>query len=54
MFIFKTKKKKNEKMKRECQDYKKLFESTKKRSNKLFFSKLILKYKNTIKKIKKT
>ena len=36
--------------KREYQDYKKLFESIKKRSKKLYFSKLILKYKNNIKK----
>ena len=41
-------------MKKEFQDYKNLFESIKKRSKKLFFSKLILKYKNNIKKIKKT
>ena len=32
------------------EDYKKLFESIKKRSKKLYFSKLILKYKNNIKK----
>ena len=36
------------KMKKECQDYKKIFESIKKK--KLYFSKLILKYKNNIKK----
>ena len=36
--------------KREYQDYKKFFESIKKRSKKLYFSKLILKYKNNIKK----
>ena len=43
-------KKINEKTKKEYQDYKKLFESIKKRSKKLYFSKLILKYKNNIKK----
>ena len=42
--------KRNEKTKKEYQDYKKLFESIKKRSKKLYFSKLILKYKNNIKK----
>ena len=43
-------KKRNEKTKKEYQDYKKLFESIKKRSKKLYVSKLILKYKNKIKK----
>ena len=44
-------KKRNEKKKKkEYQDYKKLFESIKKLSKKLFFSKLILKYKSNIKK----
>ena len=43
-------KKRNEKTKKEYQDYKKLFESIKKQSKKLHFSKLILKYKNNIKK----
>ena len=43
-------KKRNEKTKKEYQDYKKLFESIKKRSKKLYFIKLILKYKNNIKK----
>ena len=43
-------KKRNEKTKKEHQDYEKLFESIKKRSKKLYFSKLILKYKNNIKK----
>ena len=43
-------KKRNEKTKKEYEDYKKLFESIKKRSKKLYFSKLILKYKNNIKK----
>ena len=43
-------KKRNEKTKKEYQDYKKLFESIKKRSKKLYFSNLILKYKNNIKK----
>ena len=43
-------KKRNEKTKKEYQDYKKLFESIKKRSKKLYFSKLILKHKNNIKK----
>ena len=43
-------KKRNEKTKKEYQDYKKLFESIKKWSKKLNFSKLILKYKNNIKK----
>ena len=38
------------KQKKEYQDYKKLFESIKKRSKKSYFSKLILKYKNNIKK----
>ena len=32
-------------MKKEYEDYKKFFESIKKRSNKFYFSKLILKYK---------
>ena len=40
----------NEKTKKEYQDYKKLFESIKKRSKKMYFSKQILKYKNNIKK----
>ena len=40
----------NDKTKKEYQDYKNLFESIKKRSKKLYFSKLILKYKNNIKK----
>ena len=43
-------KKRNEKTKKEYQDYKKLFESIKKRSKKFYVSKLILKYKNKIKK----
>ena len=43
-------KKINEKTKKEYQDYKKLFESIKKRSKKMYFSKQILKYKNNIKK----
>ena len=43
-------KKWNEKTKREYQDYKKLFESIKKWSKKLHFSKLILKYQSNIKK----
>ena len=43
-------KKRNEKTKKVYQDYKNLFESIKKRSKKLYFSKLILKYKNNIKK----
>ena len=38
------------KKRKKYQDYKKLFESIKKRSKKLYFSKLILKYKNDIKK----
>ena len=42
--------KRNEKTKKEYQDYKKAFESIKKQSKKLYFSKLILKYKNNIKK----
>ena len=46
----KFKKKRNEKTKKEYKDYKKLFESIKKRSKKLYFSKLILKYKYNIKK----
>ena len=50
MFAFKVFKKRNEKPKKEYQDYKKLFESIKKRSKKLHFSKLLLKYKNNIKK----
>ena len=40
----------NDKTKKEYQDHKNLFESIKKRSKKLYFSKLILKYKNNIKK----
>ena len=43
-------KKLNEKTKKEYQDYKKIFEYIKKWSKKLYFSKLILKYKNNIKK----
>ena len=43
-------KKLNEKTKKEYQDYKKLFEYIKKRSKKSHFSKVILKYKNNIKK----
>ena len=43
-------KKRNGKTKKEYQDYKKLFESIKKWSKKLHFSKLILKYKNNIRK----
>ena len=43
-------KKRNGKTKKEYQDYKKLFESIKKQSKKLYFSKLILKYQNNIKK----
>ena len=39
-------KKRSEKTKKEYEDYKKLFESIKKRSKKLYFSELILKYKN--------
>ena len=46
----KLKKKKKWKTKKEYQDYKKLFESIKKQSKKQCFSKLILKYKNNIKK----
>ena len=38
------------KTKKEYQDYKKLFEYINKRSKKLYFSNLILKYKNNIKK----
>ena len=41
-------KKRSENTKKEYEDYKKLFESIKKRSKKLYFSELILKYKNTI------
>ena len=43
-------KKRNGKTKKQYQDYKKLFESIKKWSKKLHFSKLILKYKNNIRK----
>ena len=50
MLAFKVFKKRNEKPKKEYQDYKKLFESIKKQSKKLHFSKLLLKYKNNIKK----
>ena len=46
-------KKRNEKTKKEYQDYKKLFESIKKWSKKLYFSKLILKYKIISKKLGK-
>ena len=42
------------KTKKECQDFKKLFEYTKKLSKKLYFSKLILKYKDNIKKLCKS
>ena len=44
------KKKRNEKLTKEYQDYKKLFESIKKLSKKFYFSRLILKCKNNIKK----
>ena len=37
-------------MKKQYEDYKRFFESFKKRSNKFYFSELILKYKNNIKK----
>ena len=37
-------------MKKEYEDYKRFFESFKKRSNKFYFSELILKYKNNVKK----
>ena len=47
-------KKRNGKTKKEYQDYKKRFESIKNRSKKLYFSKLILKYKNNIKKLGKS
>ena len=40
----------NQKTKKEYQDYKNLFESSMKRSKKLYFSKVILNYKNNIKK----
>ena len=40
----------NQKRETEYKNYKKLFESTKRRSKKLHFSKLILKHKNNIKK----
>ena len=43
-------KKRNEKTKKEYQDYKELFESIKKWPKKLYFSKLIIKYKSNIKK----
>ena len=55
--MFKIKKKEMKKRKKEYKKaksykklYKKLFESMKKRSKKLYFFKLILKYKNNIKK----
>ena len=47
-------KKRNEKTKKEYQDYKKLFESIKKRSKKLYFSKLILNTKKISKKLGKS
>ena len=50
MFVFKVFKKRNEKTKKEYQDYKKLFESIKKQSQELYFLKLVLNYKNHIKK----
>ena len=43
-------KKRNEKTEKDYLDYKKLFESLKKRSKKMHYSNLILKYKNNIKK----
>ena len=43
-------KERNEKTKKEYQDYKRLFESIKKPSKKLYFSKIILNYKSNIKK----
>ena len=42
-FVFEILAKRNEKTIKEYQDYKKLFESIKKQSKKLYFSKLILK-----------
>ena len=50
MFVFKVFKKRYKKMKKKYKDYKKLFESIKKWLKKLHFSKLVLKYKNNIKK----
>ena len=50
----KLKKKRNEKTEKEYQDYKKLFESIKKRSKKLYFSKIIIKYKIISKKLGKS
>ena len=44
MLVLKIKKKRSEKTKKEYQAYKKFLESTKKRSKKLYLSKLILKY----------
>ena len=46
----KSLKKRNEKAEKEYRDYKKLFESLKKRSKRMYYSNLILKYKNNIKK----
>ena len=42
------------KKQKKYQDYKKLFESFKKWSKKFYFSKLMLKYKNNIKKLGKS
>ena len=42
-------KKRNAKTKKEYQDHRKIFESVKKWSKKLYFSKLILKYKKSLK-----
>ena len=52
-FYTKFLKNRNQKNETECKNYKKLFEFIKRRSKKLYFSKLTLKYKNNIKKLGK-
>ena len=52
-FYTKFLKNRNQKNETECKNYKKLFEFTKRRSKKLYFSKLTPKYKNNIKKLGK-
>ena len=52
-FYTKFLKNRNQKNETECKNYKKLFEFIKRRSEKLYFSKLTLKYKSNIKKLGK-
>ena len=52
-FYTKFLKNRNQKNETECKNYKKLFEFIKRRSKKLYFSKLTLKYKSNIKKLGK-